>query len=110
MGVGLLLALIILLAVMGITQIMSLANASEQVLVANYNSLDYSRNMLKILDEIPVERNALEKFEQHLAEQEINITEIGENEMTESLRSHFNQLTASPQDSFLLKRLPGRSE
>jgi two-component system, NtrC family, sensor histidine kinase KinB len=105
MGVGLLLALILLLAVIGITQIMSLANASEQVLVANYNSLDYSRNMLKILDEIPVERNALEKFEHHLAEQEKNITEAGENEMTESLRSHFNQLTASPQDSFLLKRI-----
>ena len=61
MGVGLLLALIILLAVMGITQIISLANASEQVLVANYNSLDYSRNMLKALDEYGIEKDALKK-------------------------------------------------
>ncbi len=103
MGVGLLLALIILLAVMGITQIISLANASEQVLVANYNSLDYSRNMLKALDEYGIEKDALKKIEQHLVAQEKNITEIGEDEMTESLRVHYNQLLTSPGDTMVLK-------
>jgi len=103
MGVGLLLALILLLAVMGITQILSLASASEQVLVANYNSLDYSRNMLKALDEIHTEKDALERFEHHLGEQENNITEIGEEEMTVSLRSHFDQLLTRSNDSTLLK-------
>lgn len=49
MGVGLLLALIILLAVMGITQIISLANASEQVLVANYNSSTIRETCLRHL-------------------------------------------------------------
>lgn len=105
MGVGLLLALIILLAVIGITQIMSLANASEQVLVANYNSLDYARNMLKILDEIQSEKDALEKFEHQLEAQENNLTEIGEDEMTESLRSHFDQLLTNTGDSILLRSI-----
>lgn len=105
MGVGLLLVLIIVLAVMGITQIISLASASEQVLVANYNSLDYSRNMLKALDEIQTEKDALQKFEHQLGAQENNITEIGEDEMTESLRSHFDQLLTKAGDSILMKSI-----
>ncbi len=105
LGVGLLLVLILVLAVMGITQIMSLATASEQVLTANYNSLDYSRNMLKVLDEIPVEKDALEKFEHQLGAQENNITEIGEEELTQSLRSHFDQLLTSTGDTLLSKSI-----
>lgn len=105
LGVGILFFLIILLSVMGITQIRSLAEASEQVLVANYNSLEYSRIMLKSLDEIHQEKDAFEKFEARLGEQENNITEIGENEMTESLRSHFDQLKSNPDDSLLLKSI-----
>jgi len=105
MGVGLLLVLIILLAAMGITQILSMAKANEQVLEANYNSLDYSRNMLKILDEISTEKDGLEKFEHQLGAQENNITEVGEDEMTESLRSHFDQLLTNASDSMLLKSI-----
>ncbi len=105
LGVGVLLVLIVLLAVIGIKQIVSLATASEQVLEANYNSLDYSRNMLKILDEIPAEKDAPERFERQLRAQEGNITEIGEDELTESLRSHFDQLLTQPRDTLLLKNI-----
>ncbi len=105
LGVGVLLVLIVILAVMGINQIMSLATASEQILVANYNSLDYSRNMLKTLDEIAVEKDALERFERQLGAQESNITEIGEDELTESLRSHFDQLLTRPTDTLLMKNI-----
>ncbi|THF51643.1 HAMP domain-containing protein [Flavobacterium supellecticarium] len=85
LGVGLLFFLIVLLVALGVRQLHTLANDTENILVDNYNSLDYSRNMLKELDKIETDKQSLEKFQHYLELQSRNITEIGEKELTENL-------------------------
>ena len=92
LGMGLLLALIILLSVMGSRYVTVLSNDTENILVANYNSVDYARRMLVILDEIPVDSSSMSKFEVNLKKQKNNITEIGEKELTEKLTQDLEKL------------------
>jgi len=87
LGVGLLFLLIILLSIVGAKYINELKADTENILVANYNSLEYSRNMLVALEE--GSEKALQKFEINLQNQEKNITEIGENETTSDIRNNF---------------------
>jgi PAS domain S-box-containing protein len=102
LGVGLLFLLIILLSIVGAKYINELKADSENILVANYNSLEYSRNMLVALDE--GSEKALQKFNINLQNQEKNITEIGEQETTSEIRNNFelyksNKFDRSFQDS-----------
>ena len=51
LGVGFLFLLIILLIGVGVNYIHKLSNDTQNILVANYNTIDYSRQMLNALDE-----------------------------------------------------------
>ena len=86
LGVGLLFILIILLSLVGARYINDLKNDTENILVANYNSLEYSRNMLVSLE--TNSNKAEQKFENNLHKQEQNITEIGEKEETNEIREN----------------------
>jgi signal transduction histidine kinase len=92
LGVGLLFILITLLTYVGAKSINALKNDTENILVANYNTLEYSRNMLMALDELTIDKSAIRKIEENLNKQLANITEIGEKEATLNLRRHFEQL------------------
>jgi len=93
LGVGLLFLMIILLSLVGAFYIYSIKGDTENILKANYNTLEYSRNMLLALDEIGAnEEQSIENFESNLAKQNANVTEIGESKATASLQSIFNQL------------------
>lgn len=92
LGVGLLFILISLLTYVGAKSINALKNDTENILVANYNTLEYSRNMLMALDELTIDEGAIRKIEENLNKQQANITEIGEREATQQLRQHFVQL------------------
>ncbi len=91
LSAGLLFLMIVLLAAIGAKQINLLASDTKNILEANYNTLDYSRNMLKALDEIKSEHNAIPIFETNLENQQKNITEPGEAEFTNNLTAHFAQ-------------------
>ncbi len=60
----------------------------------NYETLNYSRDMLKEMDELQGgdSISASKKFKQNLQAQEKNITEPGEKELTDSLRINFEAL------------------
>lgn len=103
LGIGLLFALIILLVAISTVKVQDLAADTKNILAANYNTLDYSRQMLKSLEEIDSESNALDKFSLNLLRQKTNATEIGEAELNESLSEHFTRLKENPRDL----RLPG---
>jgi signal transduction histidine kinase len=105
LGVGFLLILIIILAVAGIKQINSLASATENILVANYNSLDYSRNMLKALDVMQTNESQIELFQKNLIKQQNNITEIGEADLTNKLSVNFKEFIKNKNDSLLLNKV-----
>lgn len=85
LGVGLLFLLIVLLVALGVRQVHVLSNDTKNILVANYNSLDYSRNMLKELDKIENENQSFQHLDSFLKLQTRNITEIGEKELTKNL-------------------------
>jgi len=97
LGVGLLFLLIILLSLVGAKYINELKADSENILVANYNSLQYSRNMLLALEE--GSEKAWQTLETNLQYQEKNITEIGEKETTSKIRLNFEQFKSSNFDS-----------
>lgn len=103
LGIGLLFVLIILLVAISTIKVQDLAADTKNILAANYNTLDYSRQMLKSLEEIDSENSALDKFSHHLLMQRANATEIGEAELNESLTEHFSRLKENPADL----RLPG---
>lgn len=99
LGVGLLFLFIILLSSLSIFYINALNKDTQNILVANYKTLDYSRNMLIALDEDLSNPIAISKFTENLAKQKKNITEIGEKELTENLASDFEKLKLNPKDS-----------
>lgn len=85
LGIGLLFSLIVILVALAVRQVHVIADDTENILVANYNSLDYSRNMLKELDKIELEQQNFDSFDAFLNFQNNNITEIGEKELTQNL-------------------------
>ncbi len=101
LGVGLLFLLIILLAVLGTFYINALNRDTQNILVANYNTLDYSRSMLITLDEDLTNPKSINKFSENFVKQQNNITEIGEKELTEKLSQDFEKVKSNPHDSLI---------
>lgn len=92
LAVGLLFILIIFLALVGTLNINRLKSETENILLANYNTLEYGRNMLKALDEL--DANAFTTLRENLSKQEENVTEIGEAEATQQLHEQLAKLNS----------------
>lgn len=104
-SVGLLFAMIVALTVLSVFYINKLSNDTKNILVANYNTIDYSRNMLiAINDDISSPKN-INFFEKNLVAQQHKVTEIGEQELTDKLTEDFKQLQKLPKNSVVLKAL-----
>ncbi|EJL74253.1 ATP-binding protein [Chryseobacterium populi] len=90
LGVGLLFILIVLLSVIGSVYINKLKSDTEKILIANYNSLEFSQNMILALDKINTDSAiAIKNFQKNNILQEKNLTEFGEKEATQNLNLHF---------------------
>lgn len=74
-----------------------LSEDAKEIVKDNYETLNYSRDMLKELEALsgPDSVAAFMAFEKNLLAQEKNITESGEKEMTVSLRKNFTALRNS---------------
>ena len=92
LGVGLLFLLILLLAMVSGGSVLTLKEDTNNILKANYNSLDYSRKMMVALDETDNDKTAQHRFTKNLLLQRRNITEAGEGEITQRLADHVQQL------------------
>ena len=103
LGVGLLFVLIIVLSLVSAFYIYSIKKDTQNILKANYETLEYSRNMLSSLDEIEVnETKAIALFETNLKKQIANITEVGEDKVTYDLQRKF-QILEQDRDNTTLK-------
>lgn len=91
-GVGLLFFMIIVLSTLGGWFIYQLKKDTQNILTDNYNTLQYSRNMLLSLEEIGKEPFAIAEFQKDLDLQRQNITEDGEKEATKNILAHFSDL------------------
>ena len=99
LGVGLLFLMIIILALVSAFYIFLIKKDTENILKANYNTLEYSRNMLLSLDEIGSnEKQAIVVFETNLKNQMANVTETGEDKATHNLQNSFNNLRKNKND------------
>jgi len=95
LGLSFLFAIIVVFGILGIFYINRLSNDSAKVLRNNYESLVYSNNMLKALEEIPTDNAAQKTFNDNLLLQEKNVTEPGESTATIALRNDFDQLLSA---------------
>jgi PAS domain S-box-containing protein len=106
LGVGLLFLMIIILSLVAAFYIFSIKKDTENILKANYNTLEYSRNMLLSLDEISVnEEKAIAVFETNLTNQIANITEIGEDKATHNLQKNCEFLKKNTSDETLKNQI-----
>jgi NtrC-family two-component system sensor histidine kinase KinB len=97
LGVGLLFFLIVLLSVIGSVYINKLKSDTEKILTANYNSIEFSKNMLLALDKISSDSAvAIKDFRKNSVLQEKNLTEFGEKEATQNLNLHFTTYLQQP--------------
>ena len=99
LGIGFLFTVILVFGVLSIVSITLLKTDSAKILKNNHETLMYCNNILKSLDEVHSNKNAINTIEDNLQKQEHNITEPGEKEATELLRKNFEELKADPGDS-----------
>jgi signal transduction histidine kinase len=103
--VGVLFAMIVLLMVLSMVFINRLTADTRNILVANYNTLDYSRRMQIALNE-GIEGTSQQKlFEENLLLQQKNVTEVGEQELTDKLTEDWNRLRKDFSDTAALKMI-----
>lgn len=107
LAVGVLFIMITILSALGIRQVNVLADDTKNILVDNYLSLEHSRNMYKILDNNQTDTASLDKFKSYLEKQKTNVTEVGEDELTDDLYEHFVALQKDPKNTLLLQKLRG---
>lgn len=88
LGVGTLFLMIVALAAIGSFYINKSKNDTKNILVANYNSLIYSKKMIQALDDFKNPAAAAE-FERNLKLEGNNLTEKGEKEAWISLKNHY---------------------
>jgi PAS domain S-box-containing protein len=106
LGVGLLFLVIIILSLVAAFYIFSIKKDTENILKANYNTLEYSRNMLLSLDEINGnEEKAITIFETNITKQIANITEAGEDKVTYNLQKNFDLLKKNRNDETLKSQI-----
>ncbi|SDC14613.1 sensor histidine kinase [Niabella drilacis] len=105
LALGALFALVAFLAILSGIYINRLSADTKNILVANYNSVSYSREMLLALDEGIQSPQVQQKFEVQLKRQKENITEPDELEATERVNADFEQIKNAPPDSFLTRQI-----
>ena len=106
LGVGLLFLMIIILSLVAAFYIFSIKKDTDNILKANYNTLEYSRNMLLSLDEINGnEEKAIIIFESNITKQIANITEAGEDKATYNLQKNFDFLKKNRTDETLKSQI-----
>lgn len=98
-GVGFLFFMILLLAIVSGYYVYRLKKDTNNILVDNYNTLHYSRNMLLALEDLHTNEKSIALFEHNLSLQKRNVTEPGERAVTERIDHHFLSLAKQLKDS-----------
>lgn len=92
-GVIFLFALMLAIGGLGLYYLNSLSRDSQNVLVANYESLEYTKRVIENSDSLEIDlTSALNAIELNIKKQEQNVTEPGEQELTTQLRLAFERI------------------
>lgn len=98
LGLLFLFVVILVFGILGIFYITRLKNDANRIIQNNHETLVYTNHMLRELNRIESDPKAIGNFESYLKKQESNITEVGEREITETLRKDFELLKRSPHE------------
>lgn len=105
LGVGLLFAMVIGITIISALLINRLTDDTKKILVANYNSIDYSRIMLHTFNNDTIDIAEQKLFADNLKKQQDNITEAGEQELTDKLSADYQLLSKNTSDAALMKNI-----
>ncbi len=103
--VGFLFFMILLLAIVSGYYVYRLKKDTNNILVDNYNTVHYSRNMLLALEDFRTNNKSVQLFEYNLRLQNRNITERGEQEVNERVNRHFLNLKEDTKNVSILADL-----
>lgn len=98
LGIGLLFAMLMVLGLTSGLFIERLGADTRNILADNYNSVEFARKMLQAFNNDSLETEEIKLFEENLAKQEKNITETGEQDLTEKLSGDYAVLKKNPAD------------
>jgi len=104
-GVGFLFFMILLLAIVSGYYIYRLKKDTNNILVDNYKTLHYSRNMLLALEDFRTKAKSVQLFEHNLMLQKSNVTERGERAVTERVNRHFLRLKREVKNGTIVANL-----
>ena len=101
LALAFLFGIILLLGGLSAFYLNRLSDDSQAILRDDYISLEYAGNMQRALADLPQKKNqeVLDDFEENLKKQQINVTEVGEQEATKSVRREFNRYRRGATDS-----------
>ncbi|MBI1782410.1 MAG: HAMP domain-containing protein [Sphingobacteriales bacterium] len=105
LGVGLLFAMVIAITIVSALLINRLTDDTKKILVANYNSIDYSRIMLHAFNNDTIDIAEQKIFADNLKKQQQNITETGEQDLTDKLAADYLLLSKNYSDINLMKSI-----
>ena len=89
MGVGLLFVMIIILSLISAYSVFLIKVDTQNILIANYNTLEYSRNILLSLENKVIdEKVSIAVFEENLNKQMANSTGTGETAANNNLQKN----------------------
>lgn len=92
-GVFFLFVLILTIGGLGIYYLNRLSEDAHNILVDNYESLEYAKHIIENCDSLELDStSAVKVIEENLQAQEVNITEAGEREITLALRTAFERM------------------
>lgn len=104
-GLGLLFMLIIIIASMSVFYINALKKDTNNILVANYNTLEYARTMFISLDKFEDNAAALQEFQASLNNQKKNVTEPGELQITNAISQKLAVLNKYPDSTAIVTNI-----
>src|SRR5690606_30857837 len=78
---------------------------AKNILTDNYNTITYCRQMLIALNNDISTPAAQKNFRENLDKQSVTITEVGEKELTEKVKTDFALILAAPKDPGLMKNI-----
>ncbi len=99
LGIGGLFSLLLAISIVAFVFINSLSDKTENLLTANYKTIQYCNEMMHAMDEMHLNGHAVDSFEKNLQLQENNITELGERDATRRLRMYFDKLKQGSSDT-----------
>jgi PAS domain S-box-containing protein len=105
LGMSFLFIVILVFGIFGIFYITKLKNDATKIIQNNHESLVFANHMLQALNHISIDSSSFITFENNLKQQESNITEPGEREATEVLRTNFELFKKNQGDSELLSQI-----